>query len=156
MSNDGTQYYAGTEDGIVHKCSVSYNEQTLESYFGHTGPVYRLRCSPFLSGAFLSCSADWTCALWNANLGTQPILRFQSGHDSILDVNWAPANSCVFAYCTRDGRVEVWNLEVPTPDPVITYKASSKVGVCVWVYSPLDQSSVHVNGKLPRFTIPFE
>ena len=25
--NDGTQYFAGTEDGIIHKCSVSYNEQ---------------------------------------------------------------------------------------------------------------------------------
>jgi hypothetical protein len=27
--NDGTQYFTGTEEGLIHKCSVSYNEQTL-------------------------------------------------------------------------------------------------------------------------------
>lgn len=55
--NDGTQYFAGTEDGLIHKCSVSYNEQTLENFYGHTGPVYKVRCSPFLADAFISCSA---------------------------------------------------------------------------------------------------
>ena len=30
----------GTEDGILHRCSVSYNEQYLDNYFGHAGPVY--------------------------------------------------------------------------------------------------------------------
>jgi hypothetical protein len=60
--NDGTQYYAGTEDGLIHKCSVSYNAQTLENYYGHTGPVYKVRCSPFAPDVFLSCSAGNACA----------------------------------------------------------------------------------------------
>ena len=52
---DGATYFAGTEDGLIHKCSVSYNEQYLETYHGHTGPVYRIRCSPFSDRLFLSC-----------------------------------------------------------------------------------------------------
>ena len=32
----GSRYLAGTEEGHIHKCSCSYNEQYLESYHGHT------------------------------------------------------------------------------------------------------------------------
>ena len=41
-SKDPSFYIVGTEEGSVHKCSVSYNEQYLESYFGHSGPVYKV------------------------------------------------------------------------------------------------------------------
>lgn len=56
---DGATYFAGTEDGLIHKCSVSYNEQYLETYHGHTGPVYRIRCSPFCDRLFLSARCAW-------------------------------------------------------------------------------------------------
>merc|ERR1712139_426796 len=62
--HDASVYMVGTEDGLVHKCSTSYNEQYLETYYGHSGPVYKVRCNPFWSHAFLTCSADWTMRLW--------------------------------------------------------------------------------------------
>ena len=40
---DPNIYLAGTEDGHIHKCSCSYNEQHLDNFFGHAGPVYKLR-----------------------------------------------------------------------------------------------------------------
>lgn len=58
-------YLAATDDGPIHRCSKNYSGQYLESYFGHTGPVYRVRFNPFWSDIFLSCSADWSCRLWN-------------------------------------------------------------------------------------------
>lgn len=30
-----TRYLACTEEGYIHKCSCSYNEQVLETYTGH-------------------------------------------------------------------------------------------------------------------------
>lgn len=63
--SDSNIYLAGTEDGHIHKCSCSYNEQYLDNYFGHAGPVYKLRWSPFCENIFLSCSADWSIKLWN-------------------------------------------------------------------------------------------
>jgi murein DD-endopeptidase MepM/ murein hydrolase activator NlpD len=46
-------YLAGTEDGAIHKCSCSYNEQYLDSFFGHRcvraafGSALRLSSSLF-------------------------------------------------------------------------------------------------------------
>ena len=37
LKNEGSVYLASTEDGTVHRCSKSYNEQYLENYFGHKG-----------------------------------------------------------------------------------------------------------------------
>ena len=65
LPGDNNIYFVSTEDGTIHRCSKSYKEQYLDNYFGHTGPVYKVRCNPFWSDIFLSCSADWTCRLWN-------------------------------------------------------------------------------------------
>jgi len=128
--DDSTQYFAGTEGGIIHKCSVSYNEQTLENFYGHTGPVYKVKASPFLSDAFLSCSADWTCALWSQR-SVKPLHVFQSGNDYMMDIEWSPNNSCVFGTVSRDGRVEVWDLNFTRLDPVIKHQVEDKTLSCV-------------------------
>lgn len=132
--NDGTQYYAGTEDGLVHMCSVSYNEQTLGTYVGHTGPVYKVRCSPFHPDAFLSCSADWTVKLWDQKNQETPVLTMQSGLDYVMDVVWSPTNACVYAAVTRDGRVEIWDMETSPLDPVVQLKTKKHIS-CI-LFSP--------------------
>jgi WD40 repeat protein len=117
-------YLAGTEDGVIHKCSCSYNEQYLESYFGHTGPVYKIRASPFASDVFLSCSADWTAKLWDQKAPDQkPVLSFHSVdlNDVVHDISWSPNKSTVFGSVTGDGRIEIWDLQTSTLDPVIKH-----------------------------------
>lgn len=67
---NGINYFAATEDCSIHKCSVSYPDQYLENYYGHTGPIYRVRCNPFWNPVkcpiFLTCSYDWTVRVWHA------------------------------------------------------------------------------------------
>ncbi|KAJ1532457.1 WD repeat-containing protein 78, partial [Nowakowskiella sp. JEL0078] len=75
---DSNVYLVGTEEGHIHRCSCSYNEQYLSTYFGHTGPVYKAKWSPFLSSAFLTCSADWTVRLWDQDQ-EEANFKFQSG-----------------------------------------------------------------------------
>lgn len=70
-------YLCGTEEGLIHRCSISYNEQYLDSYVGHTGPIYKLAWSPFLENTFISASGDWTLRLWIADR-TDPCLTFNS------------------------------------------------------------------------------
>lgn len=133
--NDGTQYLAATEDGLIHKCSVSYNEQTLENYYGHSGPVYKVKYSPFLSHAFLSCSADWSAALWSHSTQTStnlaqasaPVLRFASGFDAVSDICWSPTSSVVFGLVSREGRIEVWDLENSPLDPAIKFQSGKQL-----------------------------
>ncbi|CAD7949916.1 unnamed protein product [Amoebophrya sp. A120] len=62
---DASNYLVATDDGFVHRCSVSHNEQYLESFSGHSGSVYRVRCNPFYPNIFLTCSVDWTVRLWS-------------------------------------------------------------------------------------------
>lgn len=119
--NDGTQYFAGTEEGLIHKCSVSYNEQTLENFHGHTAAVYAVRCSPFHPDAFLSASADWSAALWSQKQPAKPVLKFSGGHDYIVDIAWSPNCSTMFGLVSREGRVEIWDLAVSPLDPVVKF-----------------------------------
>jgi len=126
--HDPSIYVVGTEDGLVHRCSTSYNEQYLDTYYGHSGPVYKVRCNPFWSYAFLTCSADWTMRLWTTkSLNGQPtdksLQTFMSTDlcDAVNDVYWAPNNSTSFAAAMDDGRVELWDLSKKPLDPIVVH-----------------------------------
>lgn len=94
------------EDGWIHKCSVSYSGQYLESFQGHIGPVYTVKWSPFVPGLFLSCSADWTIQLWMEGQRT-PLMTMAASVDVINDVQWCPFNSTVFSSVNNMGKIEV-------------------------------------------------
>ena len=55
LKGESSQYLVATDDCAIHRCSKSYNEQYLDSFYDHTGPVYKVRCNPFNSDIFLSC-----------------------------------------------------------------------------------------------------
>jgi WD40 repeat protein len=126
--HDSSQYVVGTEDGLVHRCSTSYNEQYLDTYYGHSGPVYKVRCNPFWSYAFLTCSADWTMRLWSTkqlhgHTTEKALQTFMSTDlcDAVNDVYWAPNNSTSFAAAMDDGRVELWDLSKKPLDPIVVH-----------------------------------
>ena len=54
----------GAQDGRVRVWNP-FSGGCEQTYDGHTGPVYRIRCSPFWPQVFLSCSADWTVKIWD-------------------------------------------------------------------------------------------
>eukprot|EP00743_Colponemidia_sp_Colp-15_P002272 GILK01002462.1.p1 GENE.GILK01002462.1~~GILK01002462.1.p1 ORF type:complete len:844 (-),score=167.91 GILK01002462.1:272-2803(-) len=125
--NDSSVYLAGTEDGVIHRCSISYNEQYLDSYFGHTGPVYKIRCNPFWSNAFLSSSADWSVRLWNMK-EDNVVMACQSVDltDQVNDVVWSPKLSTMFGSVCDDGRIEIWDIAQNPLDPIIVHGARRK------------------------------
>eukprot|EP01137_Pigoraptor_chileana_P023875 Opistho-2@90917 len=126
---DSNIYLAGTEEGNIHRCSCSYNEQYLETFFGHTGPVYKIRWSPFNQHAFLSCSADWSVKLWHQER-EEPVMSFQSSTNPVGDIAWSPRNASVFA-SVCENLLEIWDLSSNTLDPIISHKAIESKLSCV-------------------------
>ncbi|OAJ36279.1 hypothetical protein BDEG_20471 [Batrachochytrium dendrobatidis JEL423] len=86
----------------------------------HNGPVVKVKWSPFLSGAFLSCSFDWTVRLWSQD-SDKEVFKFQSGKDSVTDIAWSPHSSTCFGSVSSDGRLEIWDLEFSVLDPIINH-----------------------------------
>lgn len=123
VPGDSATYVVGTEEGQVHRCSVSYSEQYLDTYEPHNGPVYRLKFSPRWSDVFLSCSADWTMALHHirSSSGGPPLVTFHcTGQEyAVTDISWCPGNSTVFAAVTADAKLQIWDLSVSAIDPVV-------------------------------------
>ncbi|XP_053929730.1 dynein axonemal intermediate chain 4 isoform X2 [Cuculus canorus] len=119
---DTNVYLAGTEEGHIHKCSCSCNEQFLQTYRGHKGPVYKVTWNPFSTDMFLSCSADWSIILWQQDSQT-PILTFSSTTASVNDIMWSPKSASIFAAANKS-RVEIWDLSVSIFHPVVFCFAS--------------------------------
>nr|XP_017201696.1 dynein axonemal intermediate chain 4 isoform X3 [Oryctolagus cuniculus] len=119
---DTNIYLAGTEEGHIHKCSCSYNEQYLDTYRGHKGPVYKVTWNPFCHDVFLSCSADWGVMIWQQE-NLEPFLSFYPTTYVVYDVAWSPKSSYIFA-AANESRVEIWDLHISTLDPLIVNVAN--------------------------------
>jgi WD40 repeat protein len=116
LPEDPSQYFAGTEDGLVARCSTSYSEQYLDIMSAHAGPVNRIRVSPYMSHALLTASSDWTVKLWNMAAAAQPLVfSTDDVNDAVADVVWSPAVSTRFASVTRDGHIQVWDARQVAP-----------------------------------------
>jgi len=129
---DSSMYLAGTEEGMIHKCSCSYNEQFLDTFIGHTGSVYKVKWSPFSEDIFLSCSSDWSIRVWEQS-DTKPALNLLSTTKAVHDVCWSPYSSTVFCV-VNEGAIEIWDLSVNILDPIIINLASSstKMSSCTF------------------------
>lgn len=127
VTRDPSIYLVSTEDGIIHKCSVSYNEQYLETFTGHSAPVYKVRASPFCPNAFLSCGGDWMVKLWNIK-ETKALYTFQSSDLSaaVNDVVWSPYSSTLFGSVTGDGRIMLYDLSLSAIDPIVVYERNPR------------------------------
>uniref|UniRef100_H2YQ56 Dynein axonemal intermediate chain 4 n=1 Tax=Ciona savignyi TaxID=51511 RepID=H2YQ56_CIOSA len=132
-SKGSNMYLAGTEEGLIHKCSCSYNEQFLDTYTGHTGPLYKVRWSPFCSDVFLSCSSDWSIRLWKQS-ELSPVLNFFSTTKAVHDICWSPYSATVFC-AVNEGAVEIWDLGTNTLDPLITNLASPGIKLSCAIFS---------------------
>ena len=60
-------FIVGTEEGKIHKCSKSYSNQFLDTFDAHHMAVYSVRWNTFHPKIFISCSADWSVKIWDAN-----------------------------------------------------------------------------------------
>ena len=158
--DDKTVYYASTEDGAIHKCSISYSDQPTETFFDHKGPVYKVRCNPYCNNIFLSCSYDWTMRLWNTkNIENNNIPFYPNElYSEITDIEWYPHTSTIFGDVTQDGRLEIWDFLKQQAKPIVKYPeidAPNAIPRTTLKFSPFSPvlASGKSNGEIEIFRI---
>ena len=138
FSSDAKYYVVGTEEGKIHKCSLSYSDQYLASYASHVGPVYAIKFNPFHERVFVTCSADWTVRVFlddtqrdddafasideassrlKASSLIQPRVVIEYSQQPINAVDWSPWCATEFALVTDAGTIEIWDLASSTVVP---------------------------------------
>ncbi|KNC46958.1 dynein [Thecamonas trahens ATCC 50062] len=127
-------FIVGVEDGYIHKCSKAYNSQYLETYVGHVGMIHAVQWNPFHPSIFISASSDWTVKIWDHALKT-PLMSFDL-NNSVGDVAWAPYSSTVFAACTADGKIYVFDLSVNRHEPLCDQKVVRKARLTHLAFNP--------------------
>ncbi|ETW30126.1 hypothetical protein PFFCH_02437 [Plasmodium falciparum FCH/4] len=115
-------YYIGTKNGIIYRCNSCYQKSYLNYYIAHFGAVNRIKINKFDHDIFISAGEDCTVKLWNRFRNTQ-ITTFKSKNafSSINDIIWSPNNSTSFFCCSDDGRIELWDFDFFSKDPLIIF-----------------------------------
>lgn len=123
VNDNGNNYFVATEDCSVHKCSTSFSERYSFNYYGHMGPIYRIRCNPFWDPnhcpIFITCSYDWTVRVWHEKESEPKLIchHIETLQQQVNDICWSPKTSSVFASVANDGRIEIWDLKKDSLGP---------------------------------------
>ncbi|KAI0820195.1 WD40 repeat-like protein [Trametes gibbosa] len=103
-------------------------EQVVRKYMGHTQSKHVIRsCFGGVEGNFvLSGSEDGNVYIWHRETGA--LLEVLAGHGegSVNSVTWNPANERMFASCSDDKTVRIWE---PPPAESLATGASAGLGV---------------------------
>uniref|UniRef100_A0A3B4WE25 Dynein axonemal intermediate chain 4 n=1 Tax=Seriola lalandi dorsalis TaxID=1841481 RepID=A0A3B4WE25_SERLL len=130
---DYSIYLTGTRDGLIHKCSFSNSQHSLDTYQKHFGQVNHVEWSPFSPDAFLSCSSDWTIQLWRQSQRT-PVLSFTSTQKAVYTASWSPNHSTVFA-AINGRQMEIWDLNICILNPAIVQHAAPGVKMTALLFA---------------------
>jgi WD40 repeat protein len=145
-----SMYLVGAENGSILRCSSAHTENALKLHTEHTGPVLRIKCSPFLPNVFASSSMDYSVRVWSSSSSSQSTsattkkdkaaslivpasyedatatvhFRPPDFWDTVNDIAWSPQNSTVLFGITEDGRLLVFDLHESVLDPIETHVCS--------------------------------
>lgn len=135
MQNKQDVYVVGTEEGTVHKCSKAYASEYLATFRGHAMAVYSVKWNCVHENVFLTASADWTVKMWHAGMADGAVMTFDM-HTSVGDIAWAPYSSSVFAVCTSDGKVSVFDVAQQKHKPLCQQRIVTKARLTRIAFNP--------------------
>ncbi|CAO2183499.1 unnamed protein product [Urochloa humidicola] len=128
LNSLGESSDADQEDDIIHKLLP------MKVFSGHTDEGYAIDWNPHVTGRLVSGDCNKYIHLWeptsnNWNVDPNPFI----GHSkSVEDLQWSPTEADVFASCSVDKTIAIWDIRTGKT-PCITVKAhNSDVNVISW------------------------
>nr|CAI5868989.1 unnamed protein product [Callosobruchus analis] len=117
-------YFVGTNQGVIHKCSVNYLNQHLDLFLAHEGPINAMKFSPFCPQIFATCGDDWHTRLWAEGISDPMVDMYVSMH-SVEDFDWSPSHSTIFV-TTQSKFIQIWDIQRKIYDPQSITESPSK------------------------------
>ncbi|KAK1296137.1 hypothetical protein QJS10_CPB15g00551 [Acorus calamus] len=125
---------AESETDVSRGATSIERHSPIIKYDGHNEEGYAIDWSPnkpgrLVSGDCKSCIHLWEPASGSWNVDTNPFL----GHTaSVEDLQWSPTEEDVFASCSVDGKIAIWDTRVGK-SPALSVKAhDADVNVISW------------------------
>uniref|UniRef100_A0A1J3CRE6 Glutamate-rich WD repeat-containing protein 1 n=1 Tax=Noccaea caerulescens TaxID=107243 RepID=A0A1J3CRE6_NOCCA len=125
---------AGSETEGKDGTSPVLNQAPLVNFSGHKDEGYAIDWSPALAGRLLSGDCKSMIHLWEPAAGSWTVdpVPFSGHTASVEDLQWSPSEDNVFASCSVDGTVAVWDVRVGKT-PALSIKAhKADVNVISW------------------------
>ncbi|GMP59558.1 hypothetical protein CsSME_00022796 [Camellia sinensis var. sinensis] len=104
-----------SETEVSRGASSVSNQAPLVKFGGHKDEGYSIDCSPLVSGRLVSGDCKSCIHLWEPTSGTtwnvdsNPFV----GHAaSVEDLQWSPTEPYVFASCSVDGNIAIWDIRL--------------------------------------------
>ncbi|XP_057790058.1 protein HEAT STRESS TOLERANT DWD 1-like isoform X1 [Salvia miltiorrhiza] len=115
--------------------SIVFNQAPLVKFAGHKDEGYAIDWSPVVPGRLVSGDCKNCIHLWEPasestwNIDSTPFV----GHTaSVEDLQWSPTEPYVFASCSVDGTIAIWDTRVGK-SPAVSIKAhKADVNVITW------------------------
>ncbi|KAL2533210.1 Transducin family protein/WD-40 repeat family protein [Abeliophyllum distichum] len=126
---------AESDTEVSHGGSALSNQPPLVKFGGHKDEGYAIDWSPLVAGRLVSGDCKNNIHLWEPasgstwNIDSNPFV----GHAaSIEDLQWSPTEPCVFASCSVDGSIAIWDSRLGK-SPATSIKAhKADVNVITW------------------------
>ncbi|CAH9093187.1 unnamed protein product [Cuscuta europaea] len=126
---------AGSQGDIIHGASEVSSQSPLVKYSGHKDEGYAIDWSPLDPGRLVSGDCKNSIHLWEPtsgatwNIDQNPFI----GHiASVEDLQWSPTEPSVFASCSVDKNIAIWDIRVGK-SPAASIKAhNADVNVISW------------------------
>ncbi|OIS99902.1 PREDICTED: glutamate-rich WD repeat-containing protein 1 isoform X2 [Nicotiana attenuata] len=126
---------AESESDLSHGASAVSNQSPLVKFGGHKDEGYAIDWSPLVPGRLVSGDCKSCIHLWEPTSGTTWNIDANPfvGHSaSVEDLQWSPTEPSVFASCSVDGSIGIWDIRVGK-SPATTIKAhKADVNVISW------------------------
>ncbi|KAK9275491.1 hypothetical protein L1049_022758 [Liquidambar formosana] len=123
------------ESEVTQAASSTFNQAPLVKFGGHKDEGYAIDWSPLVPGRLVSGDCKNCIHLWEPtsdatwNVDTTPFV----GHAaSVEDLQWSPTEPHVFASCSVDGSIAIWDTRLGK-SPATSFKAhDADVNVISW------------------------
>lgn len=117
-SENGAVYVWKISEELQHLSSehpsVSKKKSPVNRYQGHGGEGYALEWSALVPGRLISGACNGTLLAWQVTGGgCDPLIRFGSGDSSVEDIQGSPEEAQIFASCSTDGSIRIWDCRQP-------------------------------------------